>query len=130
MTMAGKDAQLGRTKRMIQFDITVHTDRDELKMIPLSEAEQEAIWSAFKELASHATELHGDCYTLSLSFIGRKFHSVEVWRMYDLTDPVEVNGLALAAWPEDILNKERWTNDILPSMFDPTFFEKRRYYLA
>ena len=97
---------------MIQVFVNTGTNQNDLSMLPLSVAEQEAIWDAFQKLAAHAMQPNGKSrYTLGLNFLGPAFHSFCIWeRITDYTDPIEEQRLVLSAQPEDILSTDRFNS--------------------
>lgn len=110
---------------MIEIHLTTRTKRSALTITPLSVAERAAVWQSLKDLMAVPVPLHGDYYTISLSFLGKAFHHFDIWCPDDdMTSPIEIRRTIFMGWPEHILNEEVWTGYVLPSILNKNLWEE------
>ncbi len=109
----------------IDVHINSHTNRSDLGLTPLSVAERAAVWQALKDLMAVPVPLHGDYYTISLSFLDYKtFHHFEIWCNDDELSSSSQKRMIFFDWPEDILNEEKWLGYVLPSILNKNLWEQ------
>lgn len=112
---------------MIDIHINTHTNRSDLGMTPLSVAERAAVWQSLKDLMAVPVPLHGDYYTISLSFLDYKtFHHFDIWCIHeDMTSPIQIKRQIFIGFPpEYILDEEKWVNYVLPSILNKNLWEE------
>ena len=112
---------------MIDVHISTQTNRSDLGMMTaLSVADRAAVWQALKDLMAVPVPLHGDYYTISLSFLDYKtFHHFDILCPDDdMTSVSQTKRVIFMGWPEQILNEETWVNCVLTSILDKNLWEK------